>query len=373
MREYEDKQWNTQYEKLVALKRKNGHCLVPAKYEEDMSLGVWVGTQRVAHTKKKLRLDRKGLLDEIGFVWRVDKQWNKQYEKLVEFKQKNGNCMVPRVYKEEASFGYWVANQRAAHANKKMRLDRKGLLDEIGFVWRVVKSAPAPRSDKDQQWNKQHDKQWNKQYEKLVEFQGKNGHCRVSATYEEDMSLGNWVRYQQRLHVNNKLRLERKGLLDEIGFVWKARTLAAPSSTTDVSCRLWFLSPFIQVFFLTLVVFLLLTCSNETLEEAESGQGHVRHPFEYPSPNVKQPRTCLAESGQKMAAATNPRDGAIGSRSSVEKDGAARDEEDDSKPSMVTSSSAILDSYPDQEAEVVQQEAYKIPSGWKRVKLEPDC
>jgi hypothetical protein len=55
---------------------------------------------------------------------------------------------------------------------------------------------------------------------------------------------------------------------------------------------------------------------------------------------------------------------------------ADRDEEDDSKPSLVTNTSALLDSHPDQEEEVVQHEAhthYKIPSGWKRVKLEPDC
>jgi hypothetical protein len=58
-----------------------------------------------------------------------------------------------------------------------------------------------------------------------------------------------------------------------------------------------------------------------------------------------------------------------------EEDGGGRDEEEDSKPSLVTSTSALLkDTYPDQE--VVQEEATthdEIPSGWKRVKLEPDC
>jgi hypothetical protein len=107
---------------------------------------------------------------------------------------------------------------------------------------------------------------------------------------------------------------------------------------------------------------------NETLEETEPGQGHARNRYACPSPNVKRPRTCLAGSGQ-MAAAKNPRDGATGSRSSVKKDG-DRDEEDDSKLSLVTYTSALLDSHPDQEEEVVH---YKMPSGWKHVKLEPDC
>jgi hypothetical protein len=71
---------------------------------------------------------------------------------------------------------------------------------------------------------------------------------------------------------------------------------------------------------------------------------------------------------------TNPRDwGAIGSRSSVEEDGDRVEE--DSKPCLVNSSSAPVDSYPDQEKEVVQEEVThnKIPAGWTCVKLEPDC
>jgi hypothetical protein len=78
------------------------------------------------------------------------------------------------------------------------------------------------------------------------------------------------------------------------------------------------------------------------------GQGHVRN--RCPNPNIKQTRACLAESRQVAA---------------------SRDEED-SKPSLVTSS-ALIASYPDQE--VVQEEAThdRIPSGWTRLKLEPDC
>jgi hypothetical protein len=114
---------------------------------------------------------------------------------------------------------------------------------------------------------------------------------------------------------------------------------------------------------------------NETLEETEPERGHVRNQFACPSPNRKRPRTRLAESERK-AGWTNPRGGAIGSPSSMEKDdgdGPDEEEEEDSKPSPVTSSSALTASYPDEE--VVQEDAthYKLPAGWKRVKLEPDC
>jgi hypothetical protein len=90
------------------------------------------------------------------------------------------------------------------------------------------------------------------------------------------------------------------------------------------------------------------------------GQSHVRKRFACPSPSVKRARNCLGESEQ-MVSRTNPRDSAIGSRRPVEKDGGRAEE--DSKPSLVTSSSALVSSYPDQE--VVQEYAhYTIPSGW---------
>jgi hypothetical protein len=107
-----DKKWNMQYEKIVEFKRKNGHCLVPKRYEQDKSLGAWVSDQRSNHINNKLRLDRKRLLDQIGFTWKDisgfkpdDKRWNVQYEQLVEFKRKNGHCLVPKRYEEDKSLG----------------------------------------------------------------------------------------------------------------------------------------------------------------------------------------------------------------------------------------------------------------------------
>jgi hypothetical protein len=241
MRNFDDKNWNKQYGKLVEFKRKNGHCLVPRRYPEDASLGRWVAKQRETHVTNKLRLDREGLLEEIGFVWRVDlsvrdetgSPWKKQYEKLVEFKRKNGHCLVPKKWPEDASLGTWVDTQRQFHSENKLRLDRKGLLEELGFVWNVVETK------------------WNTHYEKLVEFKQKNDHCNVPRGYKEDgLSLGIWVSNQRQR--KNNMRQDRKGLLEELGFAWKAGTVAARSSTADVSYRGWFLSPFIQVLFLSL-------------------------------------------------------------------------------------------------------------------------
>jgi hypothetical protein len=144
-----DKQWKMNYKKLVEFQRTNGHCMVPFHYEHDKSLGIWVSTQRAFHGNNKIRLDRKTLLDEIGFAWKPDhahrahafkpdgKLWHQQYEKLLEYKRINGHCKVPKGYKDDKSLGLWVSTQRNRHADNRMLPDRKELLDALEFVWKA--------------------------------------------------------------------------------------------------------------------------------------------------------------------------------------------------------------------------------------------
>jgi uncharacterized protein YbgA (DUF1722 family) len=230
-----EKKWNIQYKKLVEFKRHNGHCLVPHNYEHDKSLGDWVSVQRTLHKNNKIRPDRKRILDEIGFAWkddgwhqRYEKLWHQQYEKLVEFKRTNGHCRVPRSYEQDKSLGPWVSTQRACHKNNKLGPDRKIILDEIGFVW---KDDGADRIFK-----QPNDKLWHQQYKKLVEFERKNGHCLVPNRYKQDASLGLWVSNQRKSHTHNKMRRDRKELLDALDFVWngRARAVRSSTSTTDV-------------------------------------------------------------------------------------------------------------------------------------------
>jgi hypothetical protein len=152
-----------------------------------------------------------------------DKKWNMSYDKLVEFKRTNGHCMVPRRYEQDTSLGCWVHTQRNMHKEDKIRIDRKIILDEIGFTWK----------DEGAQHNYD-DKLWHHQYEKLVDFKRINGSCNVPRNYDEDKSLGTWVSHQRHFRNKNKMRPDRKDLLDEIGFAWKHYTLAACSSPNDV-------------------------------------------------------------------------------------------------------------------------------------------
>jgi hypothetical protein len=139
--------WHQQYEKLVEFKRKNGHCMMPQRsYEQQKkSLGRWVDNQRSEHKNNKIRLDRKGLLDEIGFAWKFEgpqhrqqKLWHQQHVQLVEFKRKNGHCIVPKRYKQDKSLGMWVSTQRSHHNNNKLRPDQRNFWTKSGLLGTFV-------------------------------------------------------------------------------------------------------------------------------------------------------------------------------------------------------------------------------------------
>jgi hypothetical protein len=113
----------------------------------------------------------------------------------------------------------------------------------------------------------------------------------------------------------------------------------------------------------------VLGLPNEALKETDQAQGHVKTLSKGPYANRKRPSGCLAEGGQ-MGARKNQRRNATGSSTFVEEDGGGWDEED----SKAYTSCVRIGSSPGQA--VVQEQATtlgEVPSGWTRVKLEPDC
>jgi hypothetical protein len=76
--------WQTRYNELRLYQAQNGHCMLPQSYAPNPKLGLWVMQQRRQYTLqqrgKKSSFDgpdgkkRKQLLDNIGFVWRVERR-----------------------------------------------------------------------------------------------------------------------------------------------------------------------------------------------------------------------------------------------------------------------------------------------------------
>ena len=96
-------QWEIYSNLLVKYKDREGHCNVPDNHKEDgEKLGAWLGKQRQAKKKDKLNADQIKRLDEIGVVWDVlIQQWEKYYNLLVKYKDREGHCNVPRSHKED--------------------------------------------------------------------------------------------------------------------------------------------------------------------------------------------------------------------------------------------------------------------------------
>jgi Helicase associated domain len=97
-----DAKWEIMFDRLLAFKKKHGHCLVPNRYTDDHKLGSWISTQRKQYKAlasgrydaTTLPPNRIKRLDDIGFAWntsdprRVD--WEVRYSQLKEFFLKYG-------------------------------------------------------------------------------------------------------------------------------------------------------------------------------------------------------------------------------------------------------------------------------------------
>jgi hypothetical protein len=83
------------------------------------------------HSENKMKQERRHKLNSIGFVWSVrepyrtpilDKRWNDKFERLAQYKQEHGDCLVPcQNYKVDPSLGRRVHRQRTLYANNELR------------------------------------------------------------------------------------------------------------------------------------------------------------------------------------------------------------------------------------------------------------
>jgi hypothetical protein len=197
-------QWMEVYNRLISYKEQHdGSTNVPQSSKEYCMLGRWVSQQRVRYRGGTLSKTKIALLESIGFQWQLlDKNhWMKMYQRLVEYKKKNGTAGVPQRCKADPKLSKWVHNQRQRCRHK----DQMKLLNAIGFEWQS--SGRFRRS------------QWQEMYQRLVEYKKLHGTTLVPQRYEADRSLGRWVN-KQRTYCKLKSRVD---LLNAIGFVWNVK------------------------------------------------------------------------------------------------------------------------------------------------------
>ena len=210
--------WNDSFQLLNEYKAAHGDCRVPPTYA-DFSLAQWVATQRRRH--EKLSNKHRKALDEIGFEWKRQISWEEMYDKLKEYRQNHGDCLVPVKWDEDHALAHWVANQRTRRS--KLSKEQTAALDEIGFDWNL------------------HETRWMEMYRKLERFKEAHGDCRVSVKRTKDAIFTGWVHRQRAMRVKGELRPDRLEKLNRVGFEWlgaaqtKNAKIALDAKTLDSS------------------------------------------------------------------------------------------------------------------------------------------
>lgn len=132
---------------------------------------------------KRIRKSRSRL-DENGDNFR-DFRWHRKYHELVEYYNKNGDCLVPRSHSDKALYN-WVLYQRQEFKKwmhgklSSMSNERKTALEKIGFVWKMKTKLPKPVD-------------WDFRFQELSDYCEKYGNTLVPQKYKTNVQLGRWV------------------------------------------------------------------------------------------------------------------------------------------------------------------------------------
>lgn len=240
--------WNEKIALLIAYKEKNKHCRVPQRSKEHPELAQFTKKMREYYRLQKtgqyrgklLTPERVKELEDIGFEWEVRKVPNKTFEQrmhdLKSFKEKNGHCNVPRVYKEDVSLGRWCHVMRCSYwqvkVNKKpmykIQPEEIQQLEDVGFLWRIKKPAKAigPKGEPNTYKSKQGKKttSFEDRIEQLTEYKKEHGHVRVTMGQNKNLAIFvNHMRGARRdpKKTNGvKLTEDRIAALDVLEFDW---------------------------------------------------------------------------------------------------------------------------------------------------------
>ncbi|CAJ1950416.1 unnamed protein product [Cylindrotheca closterium] len=150
-----------------------------------------------------------------------EKQWRDQFQKLIQYKMRNGHCCVPHSYQEDPVLARWVKRQRYQYKKfndnnptSTMTTRRIQDLESIGFIWQSHASA------------------WQEKFNELKAFKQRTGHCNVPSDYPENVGLSTWAKCQRRQYklyksgASSSMTIHRLQTLESLGFVFEPQLLS---------------------------------------------------------------------------------------------------------------------------------------------------
>ena len=205
--------WEENYAAALRYHKKHGDLDVPYDYvdSEGVKLGQWITGLRsirkgTAKRAKPISEEQIARLDAIGMIWgnKYDKQWNKAFQALCDYYDKNGTFDIPVAYMTDSGIrlGAWIRRQRDFYEQDRLLDERIAKLRGIGFV--LEKTDP-----------------WEEKYQLAKAYYEDHGNLNVAHDYVvDDVWLHKWLNEQKLLgEGKRKKRLteEQKSRLEAIG------------------------------------------------------------------------------------------------------------------------------------------------------------
>lgn len=196
--------WQKNYERLkIVIKEKGCYFSQYSSDPEILKLSRWCSTQRYAYKNGELSTERKKLLDEIGFIWDLKNTniWGNMYCELKEYRERTGEW--PNALSDDpqiAKLGRWCTTQRYFLKSGKLKIDRKELLDKIGFQW-IPKNVDI----------------WDRKYKELKDYIKRIGALpKANSNNPKIAKLGVWCVLQRKSLESGRLNSEQIALLNDI-------------------------------------------------------------------------------------------------------------------------------------------------------------
>lgn len=192
-----DAAWERHCQLVEAFAADNVHARVPTFYEVDgVKVGRWVVNQRTKYSNGTLSSPQVARLSAIpGWVWNVnDYQWNRGFEALRRFHEREGHLEVPKPWietlpdGEEVKLGYWIGTQRQDRKKGTLADNRLRALESVaGWSWNTINDA------------------WDGAMRRVETFVARHGHARIPVAYvdPDGFKLGQWAGTQRRAYRGN--------------------------------------------------------------------------------------------------------------------------------------------------------------------------
>jgi hypothetical protein len=194
---------------LAEFKGRVGHADVPLDSASGSGLvprglGKWVYTQRKRKADGVLDAAEEAALTSLGFRWTLDPDEldpDEMIERLVAYKERAGNTLVPKKYETDPLLGAWVASVRRKSdpllngGKSVLEEDLREKLDKVGFSWEPEKRCGSAFMTGFRAWSE-------------AKMQGK-------PVPEE-----RWCQCQRMAKAQGRLSEQRISYLDKFGFDW---------------------------------------------------------------------------------------------------------------------------------------------------------